>query len=72
MKKGVPSKSTQKYFDSIENVVELPTLQLDLLEEMAIEAALVKANFNQTLAARFLNICPRVLNYKISKLKEKI
>lgn len=54
--------------DNIKFDNELPTLQLEYLERIAILKALKKAHWKQKDAAKLLGISFRALNYKISEL----
>lgn len=60
---------TQTTGDDKENVrARLPTLNLDKLKVMAINEALVKANYSQKDASSLLGISKRELNYQIVQL----
>ncbi|MFN7181523.1 MAG: sigma-54-dependent transcriptional regulator [Planctomycetota bacterium] len=54
------------------NSFPLPTININLLEKIAIETALKKHNFNKSRAARELGITERTLRNKLKKMSPQV
>lgn len=65
-------QKTERSDSSIDNTnimsIQLPTLDLERLKEIAILQALEKKNHIQKEAAKLLRLSPRELNYWVAKL----